>query len=141
MRVLFAISALCLLALIGGGFAIRRHILAVAREKEQRANTLKSLQAFEAELHRDLRASHAEKGFFRGTPEDRSSGTSPAPLPPASLAEKAPRSEVELRKPPASIHGGAIERLDWVHFNSDLGDLSDPYQPRRNAGNATNNRR
>ncbi len=140
MRVLFAISALCLLALIGAGFAIRRHILSAAREKEERANAQKNLHSLAAELHRDLRSSHAENGFFRGTPDDRPSGTSSTPAPPAG---KAMRSEVELRKPPASIHG-AIERLDWAHFNSDLGDLSDPYQPRRNANparSATSNRR
>jgi hypothetical protein len=165
MRVLFAISAACLLALIGAAFAIRRHILTAARQRAQRDATPKELQAFEAELHRDLRAAHQQKGFFRGALDSlsdprpgrdtarplprresaiRPAHTSPAPLPPAPPAEATQPADVELRKPPVSINGGKVERLDWEHFNKDFGDLSDPYQPRRsvNAVRSTvNNRR
>jgi hypothetical protein len=66
----------------------------------------------------------------------RPAHTSPAPLPavPAASADQSQPSTPDLRKPPVSINGNKIERLDWEHFNKDLGDLSDPYQPRRNAG-------
>jgi len=158
MRVLFAISALCLLALVGAGLAIRRHILAAARKRARRETVPSHLELVEAELHRDLRAAHAEKGFFRGTMDKLSASarasatqrdsaihqpahTAPAPLPPTA---NAPMQAAASRKPPASLQSDAMERQDWAHFNQDFGDLSDPYQSRRHRNtprSATSNRR
>jgi len=167
MRVLFAITAVCLLALIGAGLAIRRHILDAARARRNEEAPGTDLQAMEAELKRELHTTQTQKGFFGGAPEnlaDPRPGRSmprfvkpastirpayvPAPASPAPPVahETAPEqsTDSDLRKPPASSQGDKTERPDWQHFNKDFGDLSDPYQPRRSVGNArsaTNHRR
>ena len=71
MRVLFAITALCLLVLLWAGLAIRRHVRAAARERAER-NQPPARQVFEAELRSELRSSRADAGFFRGQPDNLS---------------------------------------------------------------------
>jgi len=166
MRILFAITAFCLLVLLWAGLAIRRHIRAVAKERAER-NQPPAREVFEAELRSELRTSRADAGFFRGQPDNLSdpkpgrhaSGQRPAvrdsavraaiaasankPIvtfepahgsTPAQAPEQTSAAEaVESRKPPVSSNPSKIERLDWAHFNKDLGDLSDPYQVPRSA--------
>ena len=170
MRILFAITALCLFVLIWAGVAIRRHIRAAARERAERKEQTPALQAVEAELRNQLRTERTEAGYF-GSISDPQPGrhisrtrqavrdsaireaavenvpvvevtyAAPEPLPePVHTAEvtepTAQAAPTESRKPPISINGGKVERMDWAHFNKDLGDLSDPYQvPRTNARN------
>ncbi|HXB61472.1 MAG TPA: hypothetical protein VNU94_01310 [Acidobacteriaceae bacterium] len=81
MRILFAITALCLLVLLWAGLAIRRHIRSAARERaEHQRPSAKSL--IEVELKHELRTAQAEKGFFGSLsdpqPSRYSSRTRPA---------------------------------------------------------------
>jgi len=168
MRVLFAITALCLLVLLWAGLAIRRHIRAAARERAER-NAPPVREVFEAELRKELQSQRANTGFYRGQPDNLSDprpgrhtsglrpsvrdsavraaivaaakepivsyepapGSTPAAVEPQT--EPAPADTNESRKPPVSISGIKMERLDRAHFNKDLGDLSDPYQVPRSA--------
>jgi len=71
MRVLFAITALCLLVLLWAGLAIRRHIRAAARERAER-NAPPAREVFEAELRKELQTQRANTGFYRGQPDNLS---------------------------------------------------------------------
>jgi hypothetical protein len=64
MRILFAITALCLLVLLWAGLAIRRHIRGAARERAQKRPQPPVTAVLEVELKSDLRSDHAESGFF-----------------------------------------------------------------------------
>jgi hypothetical protein len=66
MRILFAITALCLIVLLWAGLAIRRHILAAARERQQRRDLPPVAKAYEVELKQELRTAHIQSGFFGG---------------------------------------------------------------------------
>jgi hypothetical protein len=168
MRILFAITALCFLVLLWAGLAIRRHVLAAAREREQRRERPQATAVIEVELKHELRTAHAEAGFFgivtdpqasrhisRPKPGVRDSAifaamTSvpifqpvqapkvPEPMPVEPPVESSEASAVtEFRRPSAAISGAKIERLDWAHFNKDMGDLSDPYQVPRTANSSS----
>ena len=63
MRILFAITVLCLFVLLWAGLAIRRHIRAAAREREERRRP-PAKAIIEVELKQELRAAKAERGFF-----------------------------------------------------------------------------
>jgi hypothetical protein len=73
MRILFAITALCLLVLLWAGLAIRRHIRSAARERAQKRPQPPVTAVLEVELKSDLRSAHAESGFF-GTISDPQPG-------------------------------------------------------------------
>jgi len=64
MRILFVITALCLLVLLWAGLAIRRHIRAAANERAQKRPRPPVTAVLEVELKSDLRSAHAESGFF-----------------------------------------------------------------------------
>jgi hypothetical protein len=162
MRILFAITALCLLVLLWAGLAIRRHIRAAARERAERQRP-PAKAIIEVELKQELRAAKAERGFFGSLSDPQPARQSisktrqavrdsairaAVTASPVKISEPTPEfveytpvqineapAVNELRKPPVSISDGKFERLDLAHFNNkDLGDLSDPYQIPRAAG-------
>lgn len=63
MQILFAITVLCVFILLWAGLAIRRHIRAAARERAERQRP-PATAIIEVELKHELRAAHAETGFF-----------------------------------------------------------------------------
>jgi len=127
MRILIAITALCVFVLLWAAYAIWRHIAAgVKRSREEQPEVNRApLYEFEAELQQQLRSAHAAAGFFRSA--------RPAP----ATAQTEITSTEANRKPPVSINGETMNRLDWTHFSNDLGDLSDPYQIPRYAANGS----
>jgi len=162
MQILFAISILCLFALLWAGFAIARAILrartvpatAPAPASTQQIQTL--FPASRAPLApastssavpvQDVHDIAARKTWSM-PPATKRSFARHQPLPETQFAEthfadflegarKGPQSAIQSSTHAA--HHGTAQRLDRQYYNEDLGDLTDPsYQPlpfRANSG-------
>jgi hypothetical protein len=131
MQILFAISVLCFVALVWACFAIVRHI---------RANHT-SRQTSET-LHPDFSqhlVAAVESGDASAPPPFRQQTLQEIMAakswnqPPASVTVRPVQDRPDAehrdgeRKPPQAVHHAGSKRADWAYFNSDAGDLSDPY--------------
>jgi hypothetical protein len=151
MYILFAISALCFLALLLAAIAIARHVhfsrgasaepphsqrdfaghlFAAASDQNSRIPRTAPQQTVKDVL--------AKKSWNQHRPEV----VMIRPDHEAQLAYEQRARETfagrieSSRKPPQSAHQRGWQRLDWAYFNKDLGDLSDPYQTPRLRANS-----
>ena len=130
VQILFAISVLCLLALIGAGVAIARHVRAAHRHNRTPAPPAPS---FTQHLH--AAAAYGTLRSPRVVPHQSVQGIT------AKKSWNTPSQSVEIhptaehgftagkRKSPQPAHLGftnSSDRVDWAHFNKDFGDLTDP---------------
>ena len=141
--ILFAISIVSFLALIGAVAAIVHHIRSNDGLSRYPAPPRPS---FGEHLH-----AAAEYGAVRSprlVPHQTVQGIT------AKKSWNTPSQTVEIhpdaehspvfgrRKSPQSVQAAAMgsERADWTHFNKDFGDLTDPYTSRRPARAASSRR-
>jgi hypothetical protein len=151
MYILFAISALCFLALLLAAIAIARH---VRSDREAGGSPHHSQRDFAQ--HLVAAASDQNSRIPRNAPQQtvkqvlaRKSWNQPRPE--VVMIEPDPEAQLAFeqkaiepltgrigtsRKPPQSAHQRGLKRLDWAYFNKDLGDLSDPYQTPRLRANS-----
>ena len=133
MQILLAISILCFIALLWAGFASARHIRlghkrtgVGASSQRDFANHLyaaaEETRVPRAVRHQSVRDVAAMKSWNAATPAS-------VQIPPSFDEERAGTTDRRLKLLQSS-HTHAPDRLDWVYFNKDAGDLSDPYQPR-----------
>ncbi|WP_035350380.1 hypothetical protein [Edaphobacter aggregans] len=130
VQILFAISVVCLLALIGAGAAIVRHVRATHRQSRTPAPLAPS---FTEHLH--AAAAYGTLRSPRVAPHQSLQGIT------AKKSWNAPSQSVEIhptaehgfargrRKSPMSAHAGlkgSSDRVDRAYFNKDFGDLTDP---------------
>lgn len=133
MQILFAISILCFSALLWAGFAIVRHI---RLDRNRRRINAPSHRDFAHHLYAASSETRVPRGIRHQSVHEvtaRKSWNTAMPASvqiPPSFDENRTGTMDGRRKSPKSSHTGAPERLDWVYFNKDAGDLSDPYQPR-----------
>lgn len=133
VQILFAISILCFSALLRAGFAIARHI---RFDRNRRRINAPSHSDFARHLYAAASETRTPRAVRHQSVHDVTARKSWNTAMPASV--QIPPSFDENRtgtmdgrhKSPKSSHADAPERLDWVYFNKDAGDLSDPYQPR-----------
>jgi len=147
MQILFAISILCFMALLWAGFAIARHI---RRGHERTEVDTSSRRDFAQHLYTAAEETRLPRVVRHQSVRDvtaRKSWNTAATavqIPPSFNEERTGTMD-GWRKSPQSSQSRSPERLDWVYFNKDAGDLSDPYQPRHARGassaQATSNRR
>ena len=151
MYILYAISALCFLALLLAAIAIARHVRSNRgtdrNSPRSQHNFAQSLVAAASDQNsriprnapqQTVKQVLARKSWNQSQPE----AVTIRPDPDAQLAYE--QGTVELfagrietsRKPPQSAHHRGWKRLDWAYFNKDLGDLSDPYQTPRLRANS-----
>jgi hypothetical protein len=131
MQILFAISVLCFFALVWAGFGIVRHIR--ANHKSRRTSDALhpdfSQHLFAAVQSEEM---HAPPPFRQQTLREIIAGKS-WNQPPASVTVRPAQDRPDAeqmdgkRKAAQAVHHAASERIDWAYFNSDAGDLSDPY--------------
>jgi hypothetical protein len=176
MRVLFAISILCLCALLWAAVSIARHILAT---KRRRRRSLRPQESFTEVLFDEKRQQirdHSAIASAQTLPRTTSAPLPPAPrsiapapsvpvtaitgaaIPGADFARRTPPPPENTTRPvetpqpiaetPAAkkapqpvMFSREHQRLDWDYFNKDLGDLSDPYQPRTGSDSRDGTRR
>ena len=148
MQILFAISILCFIALLWAGFAIARHIH--LGHKRPRVDG-SSRRDFAHHLYTAASETRVPRAVRHQSVQDvtaRKSWNAAAPaavqIPPSFDEDRAGTMDGR-RKSPQSSHSHTPERLDWVYFNKDAGDLSDPYQTRHarraSSSRATSTRR
>ncbi len=124
--ILFAISIICLAALIGAGAAIVRHVRLAQRpnhtpappapsftEHWNAATTYGTLRSPRVVPHQSVQGITAKKHW--NTPSQS-----------VEIHPKVdPDFQIGGRKPPTSADRSS-ERADWAFFNKDFGDLTDP---------------
>jgi hypothetical protein len=138
MQILFAISVVCCLALVWAAIALTRRIRTSRRSREHSSHHRRDfaqhlLDAVEEEnipeprkvpyqTFRDITA----KKSWNQPPElitIRPKKESRLALPPTADQQ----FQGKRKSPQPALRAGP-ERLDWAHFNKDMGDLTDPYQ-------------
>jgi hypothetical protein len=140
VQILFAISTVCLLALIVAGAAIVRHVRSAHRRDDTPAPPAPSFPE-----HLKAAATYGTLRSPRIVPHQSVQGIT------AKKSWNAPSQSIEIhpateqgdfaigrRKSPTPTHFGK-ERVDWAHFNKDFGDLTDP-SPSRPARAASDRR-
>lgn len=132
MLVLFAISVLCLCAVLWSAVSIARHVLQTQqrRRRPARAPQQGLVEVFFDDKMQQLgehaamthQAAASRPAFAWETLPARQRAT-------AALEESAVLFEPPVqRKSPQPAAAGAPYRADWDYFNKDLGDLTDPYE-------------
>jgi len=129
--ILYAISFVCLLAVIAAAAAVVYHIRSSQRSERAQAPPEPSFSE-----HFNAAAKYGSIRSPRLVPHQTVKGITAKKdwNIPSQTVEIHPSTEPTvvsgLRKSPQS------ERADWAHFNNDFGDLTDPYtsQPRAGSG-------
>ena len=131
MQILFAISVLCFVALAWACFAVVRHI----RANHTSGETTEPLHPdFSQHLIATVESGDASAPppFRKQTLREIMAGKS-WNQPPASVTVRPAQDRPDAehldgeRKPAQAVHRAGSERADRAYFNSDAGDLSDPY--------------
>ena len=156
MYILFAISAFCFFALLLATVAIARHVrysrkpggkplqsqrdfaqhfVAAAKDQNSRIPRTTRKQTVKDVLAKKTWNQHRpEVVIIRPDPDAQLTHEQRA-------VESFSRHIESSRKPPQSAHQRGWRRLDPAYFNTDLGDLTDPYQAprlRANSGGKSN---
>jgi hypothetical protein len=127
MGVLFAISVLCLCAVIWVSVSIARIALASRRRPLSRLAD-GFTEVFFTDKMQQIRG-HSDGVRQAPAALHPPSGSAAAPPVPPPAPVAAPLFEhAALRKGPQPAIAGATYRADWDYFNKDLGDLTDPYE-------------
>ncbi len=148
MRTLFTISLLCLCALLWAAISIARHIRTTKRRRrgDPRPPSPFNEVLFEGKQQqiRDHAAVAASQTIQVTPPKPQAPRSYPsaqaaarlaqAPLPIRITEAEAPAAK---KAPQPVVFSREHQRLDWDYFNKDLGDLSDPYQPKSEAKDGT----
>ena len=129
VQILFAISVVCLLALIGAGLAIVRHV-----RSTHRRNRIAAPPAPSFTEHLNAAAAYGTLRSPRVVPHQSVKGITAKKNwnTPSQSVEIHPTAEHDFvpgsRKSPMPAHAETTgsDRVDWAYFNKDFGDLTDP---------------
>ena len=134
MQILFVISILCFFALLWAGFAIARHI----RMDDKRAGVgASSERDFASHLYAAATETRLPRSVRQQSVQDVAAMKSWNAAPPASVQippafdDESTEMMGARRKSLQAAQTHSPERLDWVYFNKDAGDLSGLYQLKR----------
>ena len=146
MLILFTISVICFVALIGAGVAMIRHVRAGQREKLSAAPPQPEFrQHLESAVKygsaRELRKVHHQRVESIAARKEWNSPSQAVEIHPSTGSQDDTGSKKIPHGRFASRRQMSNERVDRTHFNNDYGDLTDPYPSRATSDRAASKRR